>query len=110
MTLFQKILDGSIPADIVYRDDDVCAFRDISPQAPVHILVIPVKPIASISEMEKEDEWLIGRLFKKATEIAESEGLKSYRLVVNNGEEAGQTVFHLHVHILGGRDFSWPPG
>jgi histidine triad (HIT) family protein len=110
MTLFQKILDGSIPADIVYRDDEICAFRDISPQAPVHILVIPVKPITSISEMGKEDELLIGRLFRTAAEIAESEGLKSYRLIVNNGKEAGQTVFHLHVHILGGRDFSWPPG
>ncbi|PIE03186.1 MAG: histidine triad nucleotide-binding protein [Acidobacteria bacterium] len=110
MTIFQKILDGQIPADIVFRDDEVCAFRDIAPQAPVHILVIPVKPLASISKMGEEDVELIGKLFKKATEIAESEGLSDYRLVLNNGEGAGQTVFHLHLHILGGREFSWPPG
>ena len=110
MTLFQKILDGDIPADIVYRDKDVCAFRDINPMAPVHILVIPVTPLASISEMGESDELLIGRLMRMATEIARQEGLKNYRLVINNGEGAGQSVFHLHVHILGGRGFSWPPG
>jgi len=110
MTIFQKILDGEIPADIVYRDERVCAFRDIQPQAPTHILVIPVKPITSISEMDGEDQELIGYLLKKATDIAKSEGLDDYRLVINNGSGAGQTVFHLHVHILGGRGFSWPPG
>jgi len=110
MTIFQKILDGEIPADIVYRDEDVCAFRDITPKAPVHILVIPVKPIARISEMEEGDVSLIGNLFLKAKVIAKEQGLEDYRLVVNNGAGAGQSVFHLHIHILGGRNFSWPPG
>ena len=110
MTIFQKIIDKEIPADIVYEDDDVCAFRDISPQAPVHILVIPKKPITSISEMKEEDSGLIGKLFYRAARIAEGERLNDYRLVVNNGSGAGQTVFHLHVHIMGGRSFGWPPG
>ena len=110
MTIFQKIIDKEIPADIVYEDDNALAFRDISPQAPTHILVIPKKPLASISEMGEEDTDIIGRLMLAATKVAKAENIEDYRLVVNNGAGAGQTVFHLHVHILAGRPFSWPPG
>ncbi|CAM2067698.1 Histidine triad nucleotide-binding protein [Sulfidibacter corallicola] len=110
MTIFQKILDREIPADIVYEDDMVCAFRDIQPQAPVHILVIPKKPIVKIGDMDEEDRNLVGHLMHRATRIAADENLTDYRLVINNGEGAGQSVFHLHLHILGGRPFAWPPG
>jgi histidine triad (HIT) family protein len=110
MTIFQKIIDREINADIVFEDDQVLAFRDISPQAPVHILVIPKKPLVSISHMEDGDVGLIGHLMQAATKVAEDQGLKDYRLVMNNGAGAGQTVFHLHLHILGGRPMSWPPG
>lgn len=110
MTIFQKIIDREIPADIVFENDDVLAFRDINPQAPVHVLVIPKKPLASISKMEEADQALIGKLMHGATEVAAQEGLTDYRLIINNGEGAGQTVFHLHVHVLGGRSMAWPPG
>ena len=110
MTIFQKIIDRTIPADIVYEDDEVLAFRDINPQAPVHILVIPKKPIASLSEMEEADSELIGKLMYRAAQVARGQNLNDYRLAINNGARAGQTVFHLHVHILGGRLFTWPPG
>lgn len=110
MTLFKKILDHEIPADIVFEDEDVCAFRDINPQAPVHVLVIPRKPIASLAEAGEDDQALLGRLMYKAARVAENLGLSDYRLVVNNGPGAGQSVFHLHLHILGGRSLSWPPG
>ncbi len=110
MTIFQKIIDREIPANIVYEDEKALAFRDIHPQAPVHILVIPKKPIAKIADMAAEDRELVGHLFFVAREIAEKEGLSDYRLVVNNGPEAGQSVFHLHLHLLGGRPFRWPPG
>ena len=109
-TIFKKIIDREIPADFVYEDEEVCAFRDVNPQAPVHILIIPKKPIDSISEMEEEDTNLIGKLMYTATEIAREQNLDDYRLVINNGKGAGQTVFHLHLHILGGRPFGWPPG
>ncbi|MEM0963294.1 MAG: histidine triad nucleotide-binding protein [Bacteroidota bacterium] len=109
-TLFQKIADGEIPADIVYQDDQAIAFRDIAPQAPTHVLVVPRQPIPRADAVEEADEALVGHLFTVARRVAEAEGLSDYRLVVNNGEGAGQTVFHLHVHLLGGRDFQWPPG
>lgn len=110
-TLFSKIIDREIPADIVYEDDLCLAFRDINPQAPVHILVIPKKPIARIADATEEDQSMLGHLLLRARQIASDEGLDDgYRLVVNNGEEAGQTVFHLHIHILGGRRMNWPPG
>lgn len=110
MTIFQKIIDRDIPADIVYEDDIVLAFRDIAPQAPTHILVIPKKPLAQLSHAKEDDAAMLGHLMLKATEIARDQGLEDYRFVVNNGAGAGQTVFHLHVHILGGRPLTWPPG
>jgi len=108
--LFCKIVRGEIPADILYEDDDLLAFRDISPQAPVHFLVIPKKHVSGPSSVEANDEQLIGRLMRKGAEIAKKEGADHFRVVFNNGEQAGQTVFHIHMHILGGRDMSWPPG
>ena len=109
-TLFQQIADGDIPADIVYQDDRAVAFRDIAPVADTHVLVVPRKPIPRADAVEPEDEALVGHLFTVARRVAEQEGLSDYRLVVNNGAGAGQTVFHLHVHLIGGRDLAWPPG
>jgi histidine triad (HIT) family protein len=110
-TLFSKIINREIPADIVYEDDLCVAFRDVNPQAPVHILVVPKKPIARIADAEPDDRLILGHLLLTANNIASKEGVgDAYRLVVNNGEGAGQTVFHLHIHILAGRPFSWPPG
>jgi len=108
--LFCQIAAGERPATIVHRSDDVVAFRDINPQAPTHILIIPVKHIVSVAEATVEDEGLIGRLMTAAREIAQQENLKGYRLVINTGSQAGQSVFHLHVHLLGGRAMHWPPG
>jgi histidine triad (HIT) family protein len=108
--LFCQIAAGERPATIVQRRDDVVAFRDINPQAPTHILIIPVKHIVSIAEATVEDEGVIGRLMTAAREIAQQENLKGYRLVINTGSQAGQSVFHLHVHLLGGRAMHWPPG
>jgi histidine triad (HIT) family protein len=103
-TIFTRIIDGEIPGDFVYRDDHLVAIRDINPAAPVHILVIPRKPIPSLRELQPEDAELAGRLLLAVREIAESEGLeKGYRVVINTGDEGGQTVPHLHLHILGGR-------
>lgn len=110
MTIFQKIIDREIPADIVYEDERALAFRDIHPQAPVHVLVIPKKRIAKIAEMTREDRELVGHLLFVAREVAAKEKLEDYRLVVNNGPGSGQAVYHLHVHLLGGRPFGWPPG
>lgn len=101
-TLFQKIADREIPADIVYEDELAIAFRDIAPQAPVHVLCVPRTPIPRADRIEPEDEALVGHLFTVARRVAEQEGLTDYRLIVNNGAGAGQTVFHLHVHLLGG--------
>jgi len=110
-TLFSKIINREIPADIVYEDDLCLAFNDIAPQAPVHILLIPKKPIVKVADAEPEDQALLGHLLLKAGEIAKQQGYgEAFRLVVNNGEAAGQTVFHLHLHILAGRAFSWPAG
>lgn len=111
MTIFAKIIDREIPADIVYEDDLCLAFRDINPQAPTHVLVIPKKGIPMLSDAKDDDALLLGHLMLAAAKVAEQEGIGAgYRLVVNNGAAAGQTVFHLHVHVLGGRAMSWPPG
>ena len=109
-TLFSKIIQRQIPADIIYEDDQALAFRDINPQAPVHFLVIPKKPIAKLSDAADEDQALLGYLLLVANKVAAQEGLSDFRLNVNNGAGASQTVFHLHIHVLGGRPFSWPPG
>ncbi len=108
--VFTKIINKEIPADIVYEDEKCLAFKDINPQAPVHILLIPKKEIPSTQEILLEDQALMGHLMVKIPEIAKKVGLSDYRLVVNTGEGAGQTVFHLHIHIIGGRKLSWPPG
>ncbi len=110
-TLFTKIVDRKIPADIVYEDDDCLAFRDVAPQAPTHILVIPKRPIASLDELTQEDQGLVGRLVLIAARIAGELGLdEGYRVVVNCGRDGGQSVDHLHFHLLGGRSMTWPPG
>lgn len=111
MTIFEKIINKEIPANIVYEDEIAIAFHDIAPQAPTHILVIPKKPIDQIENMQEEDKPIVGHLFHVATIVANKVGLKNgYRLIINNGIEGGQTVFHLHIHLLGGRTMSWPPG
>ena len=111
-TLFEKIIDREIPAKIIYEDDRVIAFHDIKPQAPTHVLIIPKKPIPRLAEATSEDHPLLGHLLLKAAEVADKLGLKDsgYRLVVNNGPDGGETVPHLHCHILGGRHLAWPPG
>ena len=109
-TIFARILSGEIPADIVHSDDQCIAFRDVNPAAPTHILVIPRSPIPRLSQMDEADKALIGHLMYVATQIAQAEGLEGCRYVINDGKKGGQTVFHLHVHIIGGRDLSWPPG
>ena len=109
-TVFQKIIDREVPADIVFEDERALAFRDVNPQAPVHILVIPRQPLAKLADMKEEDRDLLGHLLWVARQVAAEQGLEDFRLVVNNGPGAGQTVYHLHVHLLGGRSFSWPPG
>jgi histidine triad (HIT) family protein len=111
-TIFGKIANGEISADIVYEDEDVVAFRDVGPQAPTHVLVIPRKPIPTLNDVEPEDAELVGKLFLAAKKVAEQEGIAEagYRTVVNCNSAAGQTVFHLHVHVLGGRPMGWPPG
>jgi len=111
LSLFEKIISREISAEIVYEDDRVIAFKDINPQAPMHILVCPKKPISMISHAGEVDVDLLGYLLLKCGQIAADQGYAdAFRLVVNNGAAAGQSVFHLHVHILGGRDLSWPPG
>jgi histidine triad (HIT) family protein len=109
--LFCKIVEGSIPSAAVYQDDACYAFPDIHPQAPVHVLVVPRKHIVSLAEAEAEDGGLLGHLYLAAAEIARMKGLaKGYRVVMNIGEDGGQTVEHLHLHVLGGRAMHWPPG
>ena len=111
-TLFEKIVAREIPAEIVYEDESFLAFRDIHPQAPTHVLIVPKKPIPRIAEASADDANLLGQLLLKAAEVADKIGLKSggYRLVINNGTNGGETVPHLHCHILGGRFMTWPPG
>lgn len=111
MTLFEKIIAREIPAQIVYEDDRAIAFRDVSPQAPTHVLVVPKKPIPSLDALDEADAPLVGHLFVVARQVAADEGLAhGYRTVFNNGRHAGQTVDHLHLHVLGGRPLAWPPG
>ena len=110
-TIFKKIIDGEIPADILYEDEHCLAFNDIQPQAPVHILVIPKKEIRSLAVIEKEDQLLLGHLLLVIRQLAEENGLTNgFRTVANTGEEGGQSVDHLHFHLLGKRSLSWPPG
>jgi histidine triad (HIT) family protein len=109
-TIFKKIIDRDIPADIVYEDELCLAFRDINPIAPVHILVIPKKEIVSIGTMDAEDATLMGHCMAVCKTVANQEGLEDFRVVTNSGAGAGQSVFHLHLHVLGGRSLSWPPG
>jgi histidine triad (HIT) family protein len=109
--LFCKIINGDIPSNTVYDDEGVIAFRDVNPQAPTHILIVPRKHVPRIADMQETDEALIGHLIYAASQIAKQEGLgEGYRLVFNNGEQAGQSVFHIHLHLLGGRRLGWPPG
>jgi histidine triad (HIT) family protein len=109
--LFCKIAAGKIPAEIVYEDDDLVAFRDIAPVAPQHILIIPRQHIAGPSSITAEDERLIGRMMRVAGTVAAANGIgNAYRLVLSNGADAGQLIFHIHMHIIGGRPLHWPPG
>jgi len=110
--IFCKIAEGGIPAEVVYEDDQVLAFRDLNPQAPVHILVIPRKHIATLNDLDDGDAELMGRLYLAAKRIAADEGIaeSGYRTVINCNAGAGQTVFHIHLHLLGGRPMGWPPG
>ena len=111
-TVFKKIIDKEIPADVVYEDDLCLAFRDIDPKAPTHIILIPKKEIPSMAEVSEDDKELIGHLYIVASKIAKDEGISDsgYRLVVNTNNEGGQEVYHLHIHLLGGRQMTWPPG
>ncbi|MCC5641277.1 histidine triad nucleotide-binding protein [Nostoc sp. CHAB 5844] len=110
-TIFSKIIRREIPANIVYEDDLALAFKDVNPQAPVHILVIPKKPIAKLADADAQDAALLGHLLLTAKRVAQEAGLKNgYRVVINTDADGGQTVYHLHLHILGGRQMAWPPG
>ena len=109
-SLFTKIIKREIPADIIYEDDLCLAFRDINPQAPLHALIIPKLQIPKLMDSTVNNQELLGHLMLTAPKIAQQEGYDNFRLVVNNGEEAGQTVFHIHIHVLAGRSFHWPPG
>ena len=109
-TIFGKIARGELPAEIVYEDERALAFRDVNPQAPTHLLIIPRKPIEKLATAEERDEALLGHLLLVASKVATDAGLEDWRLVVNNGARAGQSVFHLHLHVLGGRGMGWPPG
>ena len=110
--LFCRIAAGEIPADQVYADEHVVAFRDIAPQAPTHVLIIPRKHIASVNDLAPDDTEVIGNLYQAAKALAEQEGIAEdgYRMVINAGADGGQTVFHIHLHLLGGRAMAWPPG
>ncbi len=110
--LFCKFISGEIKPDTVFEDDHVLAFRDINPQAPTHVLVVPKRHIATLNDLSRDDAELIGRLYLAAQQVAREEGIDGpgYRTVINCNEHAGQSVFHIHLHLLGGRDMSWPPG
>ncbi len=112
VTIFEKILDGTIPTQAVYEDEHTLAFRDINPQAPVHVLVIPKRKIVNVEKANPDDAEMLGRVLLAAKKVAEITGIAEtgYRLVINNGEAAGQTVFYLHCHVIGGRALRWPPG
>ncbi|MFH1353424.1 MAG: histidine triad nucleotide-binding protein [bacterium] len=108
--LFCRIFKGEIKAEVLYRDEEVMVFKDVNPQAPNHALVIPAKHIESINEVREGDSLLAGKMVAAASAVAASLNMKSYRLVFNCGPDAGQEVFHIHLHLLGGRKFGWPPG
>jgi histidine triad (HIT) family protein len=110
--LFCKIIDRDIQASIVYEDERVLAFNDINPQAPTHVLIVPKRHIASLNEISVEDDQIVGELVRRAAAIAKERGLSAggYRTVFNTNRDAGQTVFHIHLHLLGGRSMTWPPG
>ena len=110
--LFCEIVAGRIPAKVVYQDEDVMAFHDVSPQAPSHTLIIPKKHVTSILDLKPEDDALVGSLVRKARDLAQAAGLgdKGFRLVFNCGEDAGYSVYHIHLHLVGGRKLGWPPG
>jgi histidine triad (HIT) family protein len=112
MTIFQKIAAREIPAEILYEDSDLLAFRDITPQAPVHVLIVPKEPLPRLAAAKADDAKLLGALLLRAQALARELGVEEsgYRLVINNGRNGGETVPHLHVHLLGGRPFHWPPG
>jgi histidine triad (HIT) family protein len=110
-TIFARILRKEIPAQFLHEDDRCAVFRDVSPQAPTHLLVVPKKPLRSLAEAQAEDEGLLGHLLLVAADVARKEtGGRGFRIVVNSGADAGQSVFHLHVHVLAGRPLTWPPG
>ncbi len=110
-TIFGKIIRREIPASIVYEDDLALAFKDVNPQAPTHVLVIPKKPLTQLDEATEDDQMLLGHLLLTVKKIAAQLGLeKGYRVVINNGTDGGQTVYHLHIHLLGDRPLLWPPG
>ncbi|XP_066471797.1 adenosine 5'-monophosphoramidase HINT2 [Tiliqua scincoides] len=110
-SIFSRILDGSIPADFLYQDDQCVAFRDVAPKAPVHFLVIPRRPIPRISHVAESDAQLLGHLLVVASQTAKAQGLsEGYRVVINDGQHGAQSVYHLHLHVLGGRQLGWPPG
>ena len=111
-TLFTKIINREVPADIVFETDDLLAFRDINPQAPVHVLIIPKEPISTMNELHQNHEGLMGKLFLAAAHIASEEGIadEGYRVVMNCNDAGGQAVYHIHLHLLGGRQMNWPPG
>lgn len=108
--VFCKIVDGDIPSDTIYEDDQIIAFNDLDPQAPIHFLVIPKKHITSLATLDDSDRELISHIMVSIAKFAKDQGLDSYRVVTNVGEDGGQTVPHLHFHVLGGRSFKWPPG
>jgi histidine triad (HIT) family protein len=110
--LFCKILEGEIPASVIYEDDRLVAFNDVNPQAPLHALVVPRRHIASLNDLTPEDDALVGEMIRRGAAIARERGFadRGFRTVFNTNPEAGQTVFHIHLHVLGGRKFTWPPG
>ncbi|MDR1432989.1 MAG: HIT domain-containing protein [Puniceicoccales bacterium] len=109
-TIFEKIIDGEVPSEILYEDAIAIVIRDIDPQAPTHALIVPKKRISRIAEAEEEDAVLLGKLLLAAKKFAKANGLDSFRLVINSGHQAGETVPHLHIHLLAGRPMAWPPG
>jgi histidine triad (HIT) family protein len=110
--LFCGIVEGRVPGDVVYRDESVVAFRDLRPQAPVHVLIVPRKHVATISDLEGNDQAVVNQIFVVIAKLAREQGIaeSGFRVVINSGADAGQSVFHLHFHLLGGRHLSWPPG
>ena len=112
MTIFEKIINRDIPARIIYENDDLIAFHDVDPKAPVHILIVPKRKLARLSEVSEGDEQILGKLIVASKKVATDLGVleSGYRLVINNGPDAGESVPHLHVHLMGGRPMAWPPG